>query len=535
MRTYEEDGQVSMFGADSACLKMYPDSCPQTTARTSEPSWKNLQGSQTRPFLFLDLTEGSGQARVSSWVRDSLCVGDSTTLDFGESHNGGEDSLFSSISMDYLPLRSCLSAILEKNPDPKYNLSPKACQGILNRADRRRKKLPEALRIALERQACSPSETTTTDESLEKNPSQLIPATEGIDSPTSSRSEAGNGALSPWNPQSARDCDAVAGDFKAFSVGSMNSEGMKSDNPNAGFYETDTGRTLDESGGNPAAYQAGIAVVYDARGNGNGDIAPTMTGDHQNRVTDYTAVVCEGKAQGFPLGFQPENARVCDETATTMCNGTQTGIAREIIKTAVCVGNGQANQNFDNEVVAALNCMHDQQAVMVHAVDCRNGTEDPNTNGTLQTKSNGGTSYNLNNVVRESVVRRLTPTECTRLQAFPDGWVDIGDWTDEGGKRHKEADAPKYRALGNSIALPFWFWLLKRISAHCEEKTMGSLFSGIGGFDLCWQFINGDGSCRWESEIEPFCIAVCKKHFGDEEKGQKGDWETYVDRNENEA
>ena len=64
---------------------------------------------------------------------------------------------------------------------------------------------------------------------------------------------------------------------------------------------------------------------------------------------------------------------------------------------------------------------------------------------------------------------------------------------------------------------------------------MGSLFSGIGGFDLCWQFINGDGSCRWESEIEPFCIAVCKKHFGDEETGQKGDWETYVDRNGNEA
>ena len=172
MRTYEEDGQVSMFGADSVCSKMYPDFYPQTTEKTSEPSWKKLQGSQTRPFLFLDLTEGGGQARDPLSVTDFLLRGECTTLDFGESHNGGEDSLFSPTSMAYLPLRSCLSAILEKNPDPKYNLSPKACQGILNRAERRGKKLPEALRIALERQARLPSETTTMDEFLPMNPSR---------------------------------------------------------------------------------------------------------------------------------------------------------------------------------------------------------------------------------------------------------------------------------------------------------------------------------------------------------------------------
>lgn len=534
MRTNEEDGQVSMFGAESVCSKMFPDFCPQTTAKTSEPSWKKLQGSHTRPFLFLDLTAGSGQAREPLSVTDGLLRGECTTLDFGESRNGGEDSLFSPTSMACLPLRSCLSAILEKNPDPKYNLSPKACQGILNRADRRGKKLPEALRIALERQAHLPSETTTTDGSLPMNPSRSTLVGGENRQPNLMqvmRNESDSILARDYkNPQCAFEEKPTA-----FSIGSMNSEGMKSDNPNAGFYETETGRTLDENGGNPAAYQGGIAVVYDARGNGNGEIAPTMTGDHQNRVTDYTAVVCEDKAQGFPLGFRPENVRVYDETATTVCNGTRPGFTCGVIKSAVCVGNGQANRNFDNEVVAALNCMHDQQAVMVHAVDCRNGTEDPDTNGTLQAKSNGGTSYNLNNIVRESVVRRLTPTECTRLQAFPDGWVDIGEWTDEKGKKHMEADAPKYRALGNSIALPFWFWLLKRISAHCAEKTMGSLFDGIGGFPLCWQFINGDGSVRWSSEIEPFCIAVLKQHFGDEETGQKGDWETYVDRNGNEA
>lgn len=51
------------------------------------------------------------------------------------------------------------------------------------------------------------------------------------------------------------------------------------------------------------------------------------------------------------------------------------------------------------------------------------------------------------------IVRRLTPTECERLQGYPDGWTDIGDWVDSKGKRHKAADSPKYKALGNSIAL----------------------------------------------------------------------------------
>ena len=170
MRMMEDKEQIGFH--DLWFGKTCQEVSQATTAKTSEASWKKLQGSQTRPFLFLDLTGGSGQARDPSSVTDSLCVGDCTTLDFGESRNGGEDSLFSPTSMAYLPLRSCLSAILEKNPDPKYNLSPKACQGILNRAYRRRKKLPEALKVALERQALLLSETTTTDESLPMNPSR---------------------------------------------------------------------------------------------------------------------------------------------------------------------------------------------------------------------------------------------------------------------------------------------------------------------------------------------------------------------------
>lgn len=119
--------------------------------------------------------------------------------------------------------------------------------------------------------------------------------------------------------------------------------------------------------------------------------------------------------------------------------------------------------------------------------------------------------------VQNMVVRRLTPLECTRLQGYPDGWVEIGEWTDEKGKKHKDADSPKYKALGNSIALPFWDWMLRRMARYLPEgATLGSLFDGIAGFPLIWERIHGRGTARWASEIEPFPIAVTKKWFGEE-------------------
>ena len=114
------------------------------------------------------------------------------------------------------------------------------------------------------------------------------------------------------------------------------------------------------------------------------------------------------------------------------------------------------------------------------------------------------------------IVRRLTPMECERLQGYPDGWTDIGEWTDTNGKKHKTSDAARYKALGNSIALPPWKWVLKRICACYErDATMSSLFDGIGGFPYLWEQLNGKGSCLWASEIEEFPIAVTKLRIGE--------------------
>ena len=153
-----------------------------------------------------------------------------------------------------------------------------------------------------------------------------------------------------------------------------------------------------------------------------------------------------------------------------------------------CVGNGQMHQVQLQDKTGALNCMHDQQMIL------------------------GGGNM-------KTAVRRLTPLECERLQGFPDGWTDIGEWTDTKGKKHKNADSPRYKALGNSIAIPFWFYLLRRISAQYERPaTLGSLFDGIGGFPLAWERCNGKGTAVWASEIEEFPIAVTKMRFPEGDK-----------------
>ena len=186
---------------------------------------------------------------------------------------------------------------------------------------------------------------------------------------------------------------------------------------------------------------------------------------------------------------------------------------------AICIGNGQAPiaSHITEEVCQTLNCMHDPMAVLVAGCDFRNNRENGDLCGTLQAKSNGGQSLNYIHPVRvNQTVRRLTPLECERLQDYPDGWTDIGDWIDSKGKKRKAADGPRYKALGNSIALPFWFWLLRRISAQYERPaTLGSLFDGIGGFPLCWERCNGKGTALWASEIEEFPMAVTKVRFND--------------------
>ena len=206
--------------------------------------------------------------------------------------------------------------------------------------------------------------------------------------------------------------------------------------------------------------------------------------------------------------------RDCGEVAPSL--QARMGTGGNQVPLTYGIGNGQANEAsiMAEEVSQTLNTMYDAQAVM-----CEDVSHALRAKAACTYREDAETYP-----VQNRVVRRLTPLECERLQGFPDHWTDLGEWTDSKGKRHKDADSPRYKALGNSIALPPWKWLLKRLCGNYErDATMASLFDGIGGFPLIWEQLNGRGTCLWASEIEEFPIAVTKWRFGTlEEPGDMG-------------
>lgn len=224
-----------------------------------------------------------------------------------------------------------------------------------------------------------------------------------------------------------------------------------------------------------------VVKVFDARGNGDGQIVPTITGDHESRITDYTAIAVD-----------LYNGAVTGDTATAItCRSIASHSGPQVME-SYGIGNGQAHASVTKEKSGTLDTMHDAQAVAIEHME-------------LPKKI-------------AWIVRRLTPTECERLQGYPDGWTDIGEWTDTKGKKHKAADSPRYKALGNSIALPQWFWIVQKMKPYMGDGAkLGSLFDGIGGFPLVWETTYGAGTAAWASEIEEFPIAVTKKWFGEKE------------------
>lgn len=355
----------------------------------------------------------------------------------------------------------------------------------------------------------------------------------------------------------------VAEPSKAYSFDSLASNSMKSNNPHSGCREVEIAKTLDTSPPDPAKNQGGIAIVeptfciqgntidhadttgangagvkedvcytlntidrpavafaldcrnmtaneelsatlqakgnggqslnyinpvaepliYDARGNGDGITSPTMTGDHNSRVTDYTAITLQGDTVAGALLARDYKGP-----------GRADSLGRVI---AQPVGADLYNGNLTGDKAVTL------------------------TTATGQGGANTGPSV-IEKIIRW-IVRRLTPTECERLQGYPDGWTDLGEWIDSKGKTHKDADTPRYKALGNSIALPQWYYVLGGIADRLPDNaTLGSLFDGIGGFPYVWAQLHAGRKelCVWASEIEEFPIAVTKKWFPEVEDGK---------------
>ena len=123
--------QLSLFG------RMYPELSAPTVERTSELCWKSLPAWHNQTLQFLDLRRGggAGNTQEQSPETDGAWLGDSLTLNIGESPSVANESL--------------LSQILEVDVPLKYFLSARACRGILTRSSRRGNSLPDLLKTAL--------------------------------------------------------------------------------------------------------------------------------------------------------------------------------------------------------------------------------------------------------------------------------------------------------------------------------------------------------------------------------------------------
>ena len=149
-----------------------------------------------------------------------------------------------------------------------------------------------------------------------------------------------------------------------------------------------------------------IEACYDMRGNGDGKTCNTLTGDHANRPTDYTPVVCVN-AREDPIAIS----------------------GKSLPLGAKDTGHG------------------------IVPLDLRKVQRDPEKESGLGIGKTGEPVYALcagrevNGIINNLDVRRLTPTECERLQGFPDGWTQVPY------RNKPAADGPRYKALGNACLL----------------------------------------------------------------------------------
>ena len=154
-------------------------------------------------------------------------------------------------------------------------------------------------------------------------------------------------------------------------------------------------------------------ICYDARGNGDGETANTITGDHNNRVTDYTPIV--------------QNVSPALDSSMYVKNQTQDAAKYAAVMSAEKFWNGE-----------------DVASTITQRVDQNRMPDKDQFHG----------------IVNQQTVRRLLPIECERLMGFPDNHTRIA-WN---GKPEEDCpDAPRYKACGNSMCVNVMEWIGKQI------------------------------------------------------------------------
>ena len=290
----------------------------------------------------------------------------------------------------------------------------------------------------------------------------------------------------------------------AYGICSKDSNSMKSDNPNSGFYEANTSRTLDGNGGNPSCNQGGIAVI---EGNGT---RPSHKGDgYKESDVMYTLNATEQHAVAF-----------ADVHATLSANDEPKGPSSQMMgnphenfvgEPAYGIGRPAMNQGYN----AKFSFQIEEEVEPTIVAAGASGVAHPvysSSKASFFTSAEEemastlvATDYKDPPIVNEPryIVRRLIPTECARLQGFPDWWCDnlaienpadedISIWreifqthADAIGKKTKlktdnqirkwlqspHSDSAEYKMWGNGVALPNVVFVLSGIAYYAQNRA----------------------------------------------------------------
>jgi hypothetical protein len=380
---------------------------------------------------------------------------------------------------------SFLSQILEDTPHPKYYLSKTACLGILRRAKVRGKELPKQLRIALEIQGeVEGAERESNDNiNTEYKAYHINQRNEGIDL------NGISGALMATQNMQMQT-------FVAEPMICLNDQG----GDRMDITENITSTLRASMGGNQpiviASHQGGPEICVDlcpnitsagtsgntqpmlfdnhakdCRYNGPLDVAPTIAATYGTGGNNVPLVSKQIVSDSYCIAGNTIDRQ--DHNGGNGC-GFQENISYTLTTSdihAICYPEPKTYQNtvgalcgsdekgIGNQYVSQDKCIVDNGKMMFGQSEFANYKEGC---ATLRAGGgdNGGGSENL--VTTKNLVRRLTPLECERLQGFPDGWTKI----------KKSSDSARYKALGNSVAIPCVDYIMRGI-AYFMKKFNG--------------------------------------------------------------
>jgi len=294
---------------------------------------------------------------------------------------------------------------------------------------------------------------------------------------------------------------------KAYGICAFASNSMKSNNPKSGIYEAETSRTLDLNGGNPACNQGGIAIVEPVATFKpkmwqctDGDKASTMCA---TQYKDPPCVCLQGSMIGRQDQNGPQGDGINEEVAFTLNATDKHAVVYAIDRETFNCGQSFAkNLGINEDGVASTLNAQGPSAVASFYPQMKAESQCYREDGNANTLINGTNPGFQNGVLHNFIVRRLTPTECARLQGFPDWWAkdletpnptaeDVAFWREvfethrkivtqtEKPKTDKQIikwlkdphnDGAEYKMWGNGIALPSGIYAMQIISMILDAE-----------------------------------------------------------------